>query len=61
MKANIQVIVTDMGNGGRSCGACGQDLDRGDPFEVMPKECPQCHAELVSCDDVFVNMGGSDF
>lgn len=56
----IEYIVTDMGNGAAFCSECGYCLDNGNPMFVMPAKCPECDTELVK-NDVFINMGGSDF
>jgi predicted Zn-ribbon and HTH transcriptional regulator len=58
--AKIEVIVTDMGNGGAYCSNCGCDLDGGNPLVEIPPVCPQCKEEFTDR-DMFVSPGGSDF
>jgi len=58
--AEIQIIVTDMGNGGAFCSNCGCDLDGGDPLVEIPNECPQCHEKFTGR-DLYTGSGGSDF
>lgn len=59
--AKIDVIVTDMGNGGAYCSNCGCDLDHGDPRNEIPPACPQCKEVFDGRNEPFINMGGSDF
>lgn len=60
-EAPIVTIVTDMGNGGRSCGRCWEDLDHGNPMVKMPPTCPKCGATFVGSEPPYINRGGSDF
>lgn len=59
--AKIEVIITDMGNGGAYCSNCGQDLDHGDPFITIPNHCPKCKEPLTERSEPYINQGGSDF
>jgi hypothetical protein len=60
MSALIEVIVTDMGNGGAYCSECGCCLDGGNPLNDLPTHCPQCNEQLTGYAAPFINMGGSD-
>lgn len=60
-KARVDVIVTDMGNGGAFCSECGCDLDHGDPRNEIPFSCPKCWRKLEGYNPPYINMGGSDF
>lgn len=59
-KTYINIIVTDMGNGGAFCGSCGCDLDHGDPRNTVPPSCPKCHKVFEGTSGP-INFGGSDF
>ena len=62
LTANINVLITDMGNGMAYCSNCGEDLDRGDPRNIIPKNCPKCNALFISQDEPKpYSFGGSDF
>jgi hypothetical protein len=59
-KATIDLIQTDMGNGGAFCSNCDHCLDGGDPLKPLPEKCPKCDALFVD-KTTFINQGGSDF
>lgn len=59
-KATIDLIQTDMGNGGAFCSNCDHCLDGGDPLKPLPDKCPKCDMVFVGT-TTFTNMGGSDF
>ena len=61
MKAKINILITDMGNGGAFCGNCSHDLDHGDPTVKLPKSCPKCGCEFAGKDISEYDFGGSDF
>jgi len=61
MNATIQIIITDMGNGGAFCSNCHEDLDGGDPTKKLPSHCPKCEAKFTDVEEPFINKGGSDF
>lgn len=59
--ARIEIIVTDMGNGGAYCSKCSYCLDGGDPRKRPPSVCPRCQVVFTGYDRPILNTGGSDF
>jgi|SRR3989338_8366896 len=57
--AQIESIVTDQGNGGSFCGACGFHLVTEKIHEL--EHCPKCKRTLVAGGPTTSTLSGSDF